>query len=344
MNTMKTHDITDRTTGSAVLLALTTPVLGEVCSGATRLSYLFAYIPQVLMWGCGTLLVREVVRRWHGGWPSLLALGLALSVWDEFLVQQTSLAPLPWVPVDFIYGRLGGVNWPYFLFMLAFESLTLVLIPIHVVERFRVPWCRSAWLARRGLWITSMLFLLGSAFSWVIWVKVAREQVFHMPPFHPSVLHLLSASAAILGLVAVGRHLARRPLGTPTRLAAPANPIWTGVAGLSLAAPWYLLMLLVFVPRPGLPPLWVPVLATLVAASFSLLLAVQWSSSARWGDSHSGAVALGLAVVCVGGGYLGVSTWSTVDVAFKLLVDLLVLALLLWQLATSMRREPLQQA
>jgi hypothetical protein len=344
MDSMKPHDITDRRTGSAVLLALTAPVLGELCSGATRLSYLFAYIPQVLMWGCGALLIREVVRRWHGGWPSLLALGLALSVWDEFLVQQTSLAPLPWVPVDFIYGRMGGVNWPYFLFMLAFESLTLVLIPIRVVEGFRAAPRNSAWLTRRGLWIAGVLFLIGSVFSWVIWVKVAREQVFHMAPFHPSALHVLSAAVAILGFVSVGRHLARRSVASTLRLAAPTSPMWTGMVTLSLSAPWYLLMLLVFVPRPGLPPLWVPVLATLVAASCSLFLAWQWSSSARWDDSHSGAAAVGLAVACIAGGYLGVSTWSTADVAFKLLVDLLVLALLIWRLAISMRGEPVRQA
>jgi len=71
-----------------LLLVFVSPLVGEVLSGATRLSFLFAYIPEVMMWGCGTLLIREVVRRWRGNWTTMLPLALALSVTEEFIVQQ----------------------------------------------------------------------------------------------------------------------------------------------------------------------------------------------------------------------------------------------------------------
>ena len=109
--------------GPIVTLLLLSPVIGEVMSGSTRLSYIFALVPEIMVWGCGTLIIREVVRRWQGGWTSLLLLGFGLSVAEEFIIQQTSIAPLPWAGAASVYGRVWGVNWPYFLFMLGYEAV-----------------------------------------------------------------------------------------------------------------------------------------------------------------------------------------------------------------------------
>src|ERR1700682_2991968 len=95
----------------ATLLVLS-PLIGEVLSGATRISFIFAFIPEIMVWGCGALLIREAVRRWQGGWISMLSVGLALSVAEEFLIQQTSLAPLNWMGATG-NGRVWGVNLFY---------------------------------------------------------------------------------------------------------------------------------------------------------------------------------------------------------------------------------------
>ena len=86
------------------------------------------------MWGCGALLCRELVRRWQAGGTSLLLLGLALSIAEEFVIQQTSLAPLPFPGANVSYGRAWGVNWLYFLFMLGYESVWVVLVPVEITE------------------------------------------------------------------------------------------------------------------------------------------------------------------------------------------------------------------
>ena len=86
------------------------PLVGEVLSGSTRLSFLFVFVPEMMVWGCGGLIAREAVRRWRGGWTSLLLLGIALAVAEEIVIQQTSLAPLPWPSPGASYGRLWGVN------------------------------------------------------------------------------------------------------------------------------------------------------------------------------------------------------------------------------------------
>ena len=69
-------------------------MLAEVLPGATRFSALFVYPIQVCVWGLGAVMIREVVRRRRLGWPSLLLLALVLAVAEEFVIQQTSLAPV----------------------------------------------------------------------------------------------------------------------------------------------------------------------------------------------------------------------------------------------------------
>lgn len=121
-------------TAPAITLLLLAPVIAEVLSGATRVSYIIVLVPEIMVWGCGALIIREVVVRWRGGWTSVLLLGLALSIAEEFIIQQTSPAPLPWLGSAPVYGRVWGVNWVYFLFMLGYESVWVVLVPVQVAE------------------------------------------------------------------------------------------------------------------------------------------------------------------------------------------------------------------
>jgi hypothetical protein len=82
----------------AFTLLILAPVVAEVLGGATRLSFIFVLIPEIMVWGCGALIAREVVRRWQGGWTSTLLLGLGLSIAEEFIIQQTSLSIALFLP------------------------------------------------------------------------------------------------------------------------------------------------------------------------------------------------------------------------------------------------------
>ena len=113
--------------GPIVSLLLLAPLISEVIYGATRLSTIFVLVPEILTWGCAALLIREFVRRWNKGWPSMLLLGLALAVAEEWIIQQTSIAPLIGLAKT-AYGRVWGVNLVYFLWALGYESVWVVLI------------------------------------------------------------------------------------------------------------------------------------------------------------------------------------------------------------------------
>src|ERR1700687_2198201 len=159
------------------------PVLAEVVSGATKLSYILALVPEILVWGGGALSIRELVRRWGGGWTSVFFLGLGLAIAEEFLIQQTSIAPLPWLGNTPTYGRVWGVNWVYFLYMPGYESVWVVLVPVQLTELIFPERRNERWLRPRGLVIVSLLFVLGSFVAWFSWTQRARPVVFHVPKY-----------------------------------------------------------------------------------------------------------------------------------------------------------------
>ena len=173
-----------RSRSPAAVLLLLAPTVGGLLNGATRLSFVFALVPQILVWGCGTLLIREVVLRWRGRRTSILALALALSIWVEFFVLQTSLAPLPWLSVP--HDRVWGVNWLWLLFMLGYEPVWIVLVPISITELMFAKRREEAWLGPRGLATAALALALGSWMLWGLWTRVAMAQVFHMPKYRPS--------------------------------------------------------------------------------------------------------------------------------------------------------------
>jgi len=321
-------DTGDRTSGRSVapivVLVLLSPLVGEVLSGATKLSYLFAYLPEVMMWGCGTLLIRELVRRWGGNWTSMLPLGLALSITEEFIVQQTSLAPLPWLGTAPMYGRVWGVNWIYFVFMLAFESVTITMVPVQIVELIFPERRKEPWLRRRGLVVASTVFVVGAFIAWFLWVRVARIQVFHMPDYKPPMVTWALGWIAIAFLVSVGYAL-RGSRGT-TAARDALSPWLVLPFTLLLGFPWYALMGLVFVPNPPAVPLWIPVTASIGWGVMTIFLVRRWASASGWGEMQEWALSFGVLLVLMTAGFLGSSLWIKMDLIFKALLNAIAFA------------------
>src|ERR1700741_963201 len=122
--------------GPAITLMLLAPLIAEVLPGATRMSSIFVYPIEVAIWGGGALLIRAAVRHWNLGWLNMFLMACALSIAEEFVIQQTSIAPmiLQIVPGFPFYGRAGGVNYVYFLWALFYEAVLVVMVPVIVTE------------------------------------------------------------------------------------------------------------------------------------------------------------------------------------------------------------------
>ena len=340
-----THAVTDATVGSSrwqrlapiFTLIFLAPGIAEVSSGATRLSFIFVLIPEMMVWGCGALLIREFVRRWHAGWTSMLLLGFGLSIAEEFVIQQTSIAPLPWVASP-AYGRIWGVNLIYFLFMLGFESVLVVLVPIHLTELIFPARRSQSWLTRTGMVIASIVFVVGSFIAWFLWTQIARVKVLHVAAYHPPFVTIFSGIVMILLLTIAAYAL--RAVGRRPAASAPAVSPWiVGLATLLLGFPWYALMGLIFVPKHDIP-LWIPVLSTALWASLTYLVARWLTSSSGWSDIHRWTAASCASLVCMIAGFLGSAAWSRTDLFGKAILNILAVTGFAWLAHRILARAP----
>jgi hypothetical protein len=243
-----------------------------------------------------------------------------LSIAEEFIIQQTSIAPLPWLGNASAYGRVWGVNWPYFLFMLGYEAIWIVLVPVQMTELIFPERRHKAWLRTRGLVVASAVFLLGSFIAWFLWTQRARPLMFHVPVYHPPILTVLIGVLAII-LLAAGAYAVRRSWSDPSP-GRPPLPWIVAATSVLLGLPWYSLMILVFAPARGLPLLVPVVMATAWAAAVFFLIK-RWSLTSEWRDMHRWALCFGALLVCMAGGFLGARAWSLMDTVAKAVLNVI---------------------
>ena len=295
--------------GPIVVLLLLAPIISELLYGAVRVSTLFVLIPEILTWGCGALIIRETVRRWKKGWTSMLLLGIAIAVAEEWVIQQTSIAPLVGLAKN-AYGRAGGVNWVYFLWAVGYESVWVVMLPVELTELLFPARRNEFWLRTRGFVIVSIAFLLGAFMAWYGWTQRARVKIFHMPPYSPPPLYILGALAVIGLLVLVAYFL---PLHRKTREDGAPSP-WIVTSTITvLTSVWAAFVVLGFGAFPR-----VPYQATLAGGlawcilTFALMR--RWTSFCDWNDAHRFAVVLGGVLGCSIGGFVTFKTGAALRI------------------------------
>ena len=93
----------------ALVLFFLSPMIGELLSGSAPPAEFFnplGFIMLAVLYGGGVLLVRELVHRWHRGWPTLLVLGVAYGIAEEGLMCKSFFDP-SWMDLGPLasYGR-----------------------------------------------------------------------------------------------------------------------------------------------------------------------------------------------------------------------------------------------
>ena len=302
-------------------LILLAPFIAEVLSGSTRLNILFVYIPEVMIWGVGALLCRELVRRWRAGGTSLLLLGLALSVAEEFLIQQTSIAPIPFAGAHADYGRTWGVNLVYLLFMLGFESVWVVVVPVQVTELMFPKRSREPWLRMRWIIVCCVVFLLGCRGAWYGWTQQARPRL-GAAAYHPPAALLMVGIASIVGLIGLAYLLRGQAAEEDSRRTAPA---WVaGVTAFVTGLGWFFIITQIFIPKP-VQPYWLVVLMGIGWALVTFALFTAWASRWGWSTLHRYSAALGATLGCMTAPYLSIASWAKPDVIALVVFDVLAL-------------------
>jgi len=312
----------------ALTLMLMAPLLAEVLPGATRLSSLFVLPIEMCVWGGGALLIREAVRRWRLGWLNMLLLALVLSIAEECLIQQTSLAPMVLQLKGQIYARAYGVNYVYFLWALVYESVFVVFLPIHLVELLFPKRRESLWVSKSGLMAVILFFLVGGFLAWYSWTQIARPTVFKVPLYNPPPVAVLIAAAAICGLVFFALGPYRNRFASSAAPLKPPPPWLLGVLGGLWAVLWYGLVLLGFGIAPSFPPS-IAVGGGLLLAAAILFFVPRWTAGLLWQDQHLFGVIFGSMVGAMVVGFIGFLGSARMDLYFKIFVDVVAVILMI---------------
>ena len=317
---------------SLIVLA---PLVAEVLPGATRMSSIGVFPLEMIIWGGGAAIARDVVRRLGLSWVNLLLLALALSVAEECLIQQTSFAPLVVKIRGVEYARAFGVNYVYFAWALLYESLFVVMVPVALAELLFPARRHQPWLAGRAYAVIAALAVPASLAAWYGWNVIARPQAFHLPPYYAPLP--LVAGGALLVAVLIGAAVGpwRKRWTRPTRPLGPPRPLVAALAAAVVSALLFGVELLAFGIAPGLPPLLAVALALVVAAA--CLVVPRWAASSGWTRLHAAAVVAGSIVANCLVLYASFTDPASLDFIGKTVLDLIAFAALGLMLRSAAR-------
>src|SRR5438067_415131 len=273
----------------ALLLAFLAPMFTEVLPGATRFSAIFVFPIELAVWGGGAVIARAIVRKLGLGWWSLLLFGLALAIAEEFLIQQTSVAPLVIRLKGETWARAFGVNYIYLLWALVYESVWVVLMPTLAVELVFPERRREPWLSGAGAIVTAALFAIGCFFAWFSWTQIARTKVFHQPPYVPPLGWVAFAFIAITLLILFALRLPSKGSG---RSLPPPRPWLLSLIGAGWAVLWYGLVVLAFGIDPAFPEAAAGAGGLFIVALL-LIFMPRWAAHPKWSRAHDFALIAG---------------------------------------------------
>jgi hypothetical protein len=320
-------------------LMFAAPMIAEVLPGATRMSSIFVFPLEFIIWGGGAIVIRALVRRQRLGWANLLLLAAALSLSEELLIHQTSLAPVIIKLKGVEYGRAFGANYVYLTWALLYEIIFVVFIPVALVELIFYDRREETWLNAVGAVAIGVLFVPACFLAWFLWTHIVREKVLHLDAYIAPMKYVI-ASAALIGLLiwlAIGP-AARRLAAKST----PLRPLWPPamfvLGGLSSVV-IYFLILLGFGIWPEFPPL--------LAVAIGVVLAVlivgflpTFCAHESWGLWHTVAVLYGGLLTMMGVFFFGFQGSSPIDFYGKVVVDGIAVVWMVW-FALTLRKSPL---
>jgi hypothetical protein len=299
-----------RTHRYAPVLALLvlSPLVAEVLFGATPISNLGAILPDIAVYGCGAILVRELARSRGPGFGRIALLGAAYAIVEEGLALQSMFNP-DLFNAGIVGGRAFGINWVWSEWTIGYHIVWSISIPILLSELLFSDRRTEQWLGKVGMAAVGIIYALG------VIALAAIFRLFVAPGFRaPAVL---DAGAALLAVMLVAlalfwplSHSSRSSL-KPARNVPP--PWMVGLFTFLAAGAWFELLDLPHSYR-GSYLVVVPMLLFAALAAGVVILVREWSTQNRaWSDLHSLALAFGAMLVSMLWGFIFVTAGSRVD-------------------------------
>ncbi|MEV0150450.1 MULTISPECIES: hypothetical protein [unclassified Nonomuraea] len=278
---------------AALLLAGLTPVVAELTLGNPPLRQAWLLLLWTPIYGAGTVVIRELVRRTGRGWPAILLLGAAYGIVEEGLALQALTSPTiygvaGWAP------RILGLNSAYTELNIPYHAVFSVALPILLVDLVVPELRHRPCLGRTGLVVAGVVFVLGALL--LRWTTAFIDPGYQAPP---AMLAAFGLAIAVLAMLAL-RFVPRPPVPPAAALrTVPAPPVVACLAG--VVAFGYLALLFPFggARHPAFTEggrVVVPMVAAALLAVVAGVLLRRWSAPGGWGDRHSLALAGGALV------------------------------------------------
>src|SRR5580658_3127280 len=144
----------------------------------------FVLVGNLLLYGAGTILIRELKVRWRKGWLAVFIMSVAYVIAEEGLMLNTLFNPNANTS-----GRLWGVNWVWTVGMLVVHPLMSIFVPILLAEAVYHKTAGEPWVKPRTAFILLVLF----------WANVFGLGRLIAPFNRPSAAHYLAEAAIICG-------------------------------------------------------------------------------------------------------------------------------------------------
>ncbi len=267
---------------AAWLLVLLAPLSAEVAFSAVGMPIMWLAFPFLIpMYGLGVLVIRELVARAGGGWPSLIVMGLVYELAEDGLGLQALTSPVlynaaEWGP------RVLGLNTTYWESQIGYHLTFSVLIPVLITNLVFPELRTEPYLRNRGLIISGVAAVAGLAMLKIVFTSTTDPGYLAPAPF------LVGLVIVLIGLSFVAlRILPKRFPGTPVpgpdREVSPPVPRPL-VAGLITAAAT--LSFLGLLMPPGNPPqgpaigqgsfVFLPMAVAAAVAITTAVLIIRW--------------------------------------------------------------------
>lgn len=180
-----------------ISLLLLSPALGELLSGSAP--PLVFFNPVVLfifliLYGCGTLLIRETRVRWNLQW-SVVFLAVAYGIVEEGLLVKSFFNP-GWEDMGALsgYGMFLGVQWVWTIMLIIYHATISTLIPIAIIDLLWWEYRDVPLLGKKGM------ILASSGLVFVTMIGMVFMGSRGSGPFHPDPLLLIGSFSAVLSL------------------------------------------------------------------------------------------------------------------------------------------------
>ncbi len=333
----------------ALALLIIAPLIAEFLLGdfnIRQIGLIVVFIPQ---YGGGALLVREITRRAHRGWPTMLLLALAYALIEEGFTTQTLFNPnyAGQRLLDYGFIPVLGTSFNWTVYVLTLHVVWSIGSSVALAEGLAGARWNEPWLRMPGLLVTTALFLLGCATTMIF--------TLNMFPFVASAGQFATV-AIILFVVVVAAFAGFRG----TRNSAVSTSVSESVDNNTSRAPSFWLVLSAALVLSSAFQLWfgyapshglnagLGLAGMLALEAVAVVLFAIWSRRAGWGPVHALAASTGAILtygwislrrlMVAGGTALGVPT-TPIDVVGQVVLLLVMLALsyLAWRKYASLR-------